>query len=97
MNNSSELTQGGDTNRLRILIKNDMLNLCVCFLSSMNSASVIISPFAYRVHGFDKIRIIDASVLPTPVSGNPNSILVGMALRGAARVLKDHLNDAEDE
>ncbi|XP_061399547.1 neither inactivation nor afterpotential protein G [Musca vetustissima] len=45
----------------------------------------------FKIHGIDKIRIIDASVLPTPLSGNPNSILVGMAMRGAAMILKDHI------
>ncbi|XP_055904168.1 neither inactivation nor afterpotential protein G [Eupeodes corollae] len=43
-----------------------------------------------RVHGVKGLRIIDASVLPTPISGNPNSIIVAMAIRGAAFILKSN-------
>lgn len=47
----------------------------------------------YRVHGIRNLRIIDASVLPTSISGNPNSILVGMAVRGASMIIKDLLKN----
>ena len=43
-----------------------------------------------RVHGIDNLRVIDASVLPTPLSCNPNSAIVGMATRGATMILKDY-------
>lgn len=34
------------------------------------------------------MRVIDASVLPTPISGNPNSVIIGMAIRGATIILQ---------
>ncbi|XP_076296447.1 neither inactivation nor afterpotential protein G [Lasioglossum baleicum] len=34
-----------------------------------------------RVRGVSGLRIMDASVLPAPISGNPNSVLVAMAER----------------
>lgn len=43
---------------------------------------------SFRVHGVENLRIIDASVLPTPISGNPNSVIIGMAIRGATIILQ---------
>lgn len=43
-----------------------------------------------RVHGIKNLRVIDASILPTPISGYPNLVVVGLATRGAAMILKDH-------
>ncbi|XP_076249639.1 neither inactivation nor afterpotential protein G [Calliopsis andreniformis] len=34
-----------------------------------------------RVKGVDGLRIMDASILPSPISGNPNSVLIAMAER----------------
>ncbi|XP_055852271.1 neither inactivation nor afterpotential protein G [Episyrphus balteatus] len=43
-----------------------------------------------RVHGVRGLRVIDASVLPTPLSGNPNSIIIAIAIRGAALIIKSN-------
>ncbi|XP_075144983.1 neither inactivation nor afterpotential protein G [Haematobia irritans] len=51
----------------------------------------------FRVHGIENLRIMDASVLPTPISGNPNSIIVGMAVRGAAMILKDQMKSQTND
>ena len=43
---------------------------------------VIIYFYSYlRVKGVEKLRIMDASVLPSPVSGMPNSVIIAMAER----------------
>lgn len=40
-----------------------------------------------RVKGVNKLRIIDSSILPTPISGNPNSVLIAMAERASDLIL----------
>ncbi len=42
-----------------------------------------------RVHGLDRLRIIDASVMPTITSGNTNTPTMMIAAKGAAMVLED--------
>ncbi|XP_013099182.2 neither inactivation nor afterpotential protein G isoform X1 [Stomoxys calcitrans] len=58
-----------------------------CRMGTNAQNSVVNAKF--KVHGIENLRIIDGSVLPTPISGNPNSIIVGMAVRGAAMILKE--------
>ena len=42
-----------------------------------------------RVRGFDRLRVIDASIMPTIVSGNTNAAVVMIGERGADMVLQD--------
>jgi choline dehydrogenase len=42
-----------------------------------------------RVHGFESLRVIDASVMPTITSGNTNTPSVMIGAKGAAMVLED--------
>jgi choline dehydrogenase-like flavoprotein len=42
-----------------------------------------------RVMGIDRLRVIDASVMPTITSGNTNSPTIMIAEKGAAMVLQD--------
>ncbi len=42
-----------------------------------------------RVHGMDRLRIIDASVMPTITSGNTNTPTIMIADKGARMVLQD--------
>ncbi len=41
-----------------------------------------------RVHGMENLRVVDASVMPTIVSGNTNTPTVMIATKGAAAILK---------
>ena len=42
-----------------------------------------------RVKGFDGLRVIDGSVMPTVVSGNTNAAIIMVAEKGAAMMLED--------
>jgi choline dehydrogenase-like flavoprotein len=43
-----------------------------------------------RVRGVGRLRVIDASVMPTITSGNTASPTLMIAEKGAAAVLEDH-------
>jgi len=42
-----------------------------------------------RVRGFDRLRVVDASIMPTVVSGNTNAAVVMIGEKGADMVLAD--------
>jgi len=42
-----------------------------------------------RVHGIEALRVVDASIMPTPVSGNTNGPTMAVAARAAELILAD--------
>ena len=42
-----------------------------------------------RVHGIDGLRVIDASVMPTLTTGNPNAPTIMIGEKGAAMIQED--------
>ncbi|XP_022216430.2 neither inactivation nor afterpotential protein G [Drosophila obscura] len=46
-----------------------------------------------RFRGVPNIRVVDASVLPRPVSGNPNTVIAAIAMRAASWILKSELQE----
>jgi choline dehydrogenase len=43
-----------------------------------------------RVHGIEGLRVIDASVFPTLITGNTNAPTIAVGWKGAALILEDH-------
>lgn len=49
---------------------------------------------AFRVRGVDRIRVVDASILPTPVSGTPHAVVVATAEYASKLFLKEKIQTA---
>ncbi|XP_063232717.1 neither inactivation nor afterpotential protein G isoform X2 [Bacillus rossius redtenbacheri] len=61
-----------------------------CRVGRAGDRGVVVDP-ELRVVGVDGLRVVDASILPTPVSGCPNSVLVAMAERAADIITRSPL------
>src|SRR6185436_20124546 len=59
-----------------------------CKMGRAGDASAVVDP-ALRVRGIDRLRVIDASIMPAITSGNTNSPTVMIAERGSRLVLND--------
>ncbi|HQS70666.1 MAG TPA: GMC oxidoreductase, partial [Novosphingobium sp.] len=58
-----------------------------CSMGSSEAASV--TDARTRVHGIGGLRVVDCSIMPTPVSGNTNGPAMAVAERAAELILAD--------
>jgi choline dehydrogenase len=54
----------------------------------MGSDPMAVVDAKLRVHGLDRLRIVDASIMPTIVSGNTNSPVIMIAEKAAEAMLE---------
>ncbi|MNC90221.1 Alcohol dehydrogenase [acceptor] [compost metagenome] len=54
-----------------------------CKMGRADDATAVVDP-ALRVRGIERLRVIDASIMPTITSGNTNTPTVMIAERGSA-------------
>jgi choline dehydrogenase len=55
----------------------------------MGSDSTAVVDERLRVHGIERLRIVDGSIMPTVVSGNTNAAIVMIGEKGADMILQD--------
>src|SRR5262249_17267344 len=59
----------------------------------MGSDSTAVVDERLRVHGIERLRVVDGSIMPTVVSGNTNAAVVMIAEKGADMILQEAVAD----
>ena len=58
---------------------------CTCAMGSATDTQAVVDP-ELRVRGIGRLRVVDASIMPTITSGNTNTPTIMIAERGAALI-----------
>lgn len=84
----SEPTYNNNKNvqELTPLVKSGLHGCGTCRMGSDSRFSVVDSQL--RVHGVSNLRVVDASIMPTPVSGNTNAIAMVIGAKAADFIMK---------
>ncbi|EEB18074.1 glucose dehydrogenase, putative [Pediculus humanus corporis] len=61
-----------------------------CKMSEMGIDGVV--DYNLRVHKTNKLRVIDASIMPTLPSSNPNAVVIMIAEKGSDMIIENHNN-----
>jgi choline dehydrogenase len=59
-----------------------------CRMGRENDPTAVVDP-RLRVRGIERLRVIDASIMPTVTSGNTNTPTVMIAERGSAMIKEE--------
>jgi len=59
-----------------------------CKMGRADDPTAVVDP-ELRVRGIERLRVIDASIMPTITSGNTNSPTVMIAERGSGLLIRD--------
>lgn len=61
----------------------------------MGSDPMAVVDSELRVHGVDKLRVVDGSIIPTLISGNTNAPIIAIAEKAADMILNARVESAE--
>ncbi|PIO75101.1 GMC oxidoreductase [Teladorsagia circumcincta] len=64
---------------------------CSCKMGSQYDEMAVVDPETMTVHGTENLKVVDASVMPSIVSGNLNAPVIMMAERAADILQGKHL------
>lgn len=73
---------------LRNMVDPGLHGTGTCSMGTDAATSVVDS--RCRVHGIGGLRVVDCSIMPTPVSGNTNGPAMAVGARAAELILEDH-------
>lgn len=97
----AERTPGGGVqsdadllNELKWMLSPGLHGTGTCAMGAAPEGSVVDG--RCRVHGVAGLRVVDASILPTPVSGNTNGPVMAVASRAAELIIEDARRGALD-
>jgi choline dehydrogenase len=72
---------------LRQMVESGLHGTGTCSMGTDQKTSV--TDARCRVHGMEGLRVVDCSIMPTPVSGNTNGPAMAVAARAAELILED--------